>query len=234
MSDLIEATAASSANAAVDEASEATAARDWPRAAALWDELRAAQPRDPHHWFKAGEAYSEARLLEPADRILSEAAALFPDHRWIAYRYAIVARYAGDFGEALRRIEKLWHAAPDFWPAWVEYADALVRAGDRTEAEAIRRRAAERFPDEYWPNYAVAQLEAERSDPRDAMRIWLTLAERFPGQPATAAALKAVADMAEHETPAAAPAPRSADAGTRGLAERLFQRPRRRARGRHS
>jgi hypothetical protein len=129
---------------------------------------------------------------------------------------------------------KLWRAAPDFWPAWIEYAEALARVGNRAEAEAIRRQAAERFPNEYWPNYAVAQLEAGHSDARGAMRIWLTLAERFPGQPATAAALKAVADMAEQESGAAAPAPRPADAGSRGLAERLFQRPRRRARGRPS
>jgi tetratricopeptide (TPR) repeat protein len=234
MSDLTEATASRSLAARLDEANAATEARDWPRAAALWDELRAAQPQDPHWWFKAGEAYSEGRMLDRAEHILSEAVARFPEHRWITYRYAIVARYAGDFREVLRRIETLWHAAPDFWPAWVEYADALARLGNRDEAEAIRRRAAERFPDEYWPNHAVAQLDAEHSDPQTAIRIWSSLAERFPGQPATAAALKAVADMAAHEPRAAVPAPRSADAGTRGLTERLFQRSRRRSPGRHS
>jgi predicted Zn-dependent protease len=228
MSDQIEATADRSLAAKLDEANAASEARDWPRASALWDELRAAQ--DPHWWFKAGEAYSEGRMLDRAEHILGEAVAQFPDHRWIAYRYAIVvARYAGDFGEGLRRIEKLWHAAPDFWPAWVEYADALARLGNRNEAETIRRQAAERFPDVYWPNYAEVHMEAERSDPQTAIRLWSALAERFPGQPATAAALKAASDAAGDERPTAAPGTRSGDAGTRGLTERLFQRSRRRS-----
>jgi tetratricopeptide (TPR) repeat protein len=234
MSDLFETTADRSVTAKRDEATAASDARDWPRAAALWDELRTAQPQDPHWWLKAGEAYSEGRVLDRAEDILGEAVVRFPDHCWIAYRYAVLARYAGDFREGLGRIEKLWRAAPDFWPAWVEYPDALARVGNRDEAEAIRRQAAERFPNEYWPNYAVAQLEAEHSDPRGALRIWLTLAERFPGQPATAAALKAASDAAEDERRAAAPDARSADPGTRGLTERLFQRSRRRSPGRHS
>jgi len=110
MSDLFEPTADRSLTAKRDEATAASDARDWPRAAALWDELRAAQPQDPHWWFKAGEAYSEGRVLDRAEDILGEAVAQFPDHCWIAYRYAVLARYAGDFGEGLGRIEK--HGTP--------------------------------------------------------------------------------------------------------------------------
>ena len=99
MSDLFETTADRSLTAKRDEATAASDARDWPRAAALWDELRTAQPQDPHWWFKAGEAYSEGRVLDRAEDILGEAVVRFPDHCWIAYRYAVLARYAGDFGE---------------------------------------------------------------------------------------------------------------------------------------
>ena len=229
MSDLRDATADQSVKAAMDEAHAASAARDWPRAAALWDELRRQHPHDPHCWFRAGEAYSEARVLDAAERILGEAAERFPDHRWIAYQYARAARYAGDHQEVIGRIEKLRFATPDFWPAWVEYADALEGLGKSTDAAAIRRQAVERFPDEYWTNYALARMEAAHSDPQTAIRIWFALAERFPDNPATAAALKAATAAAEGERSSVAPDARSADPSTRGLTERLFQRSRRRA-----
>src|SRR5205085_5183045 len=73
MSDLIARTSEAPLPATVEAANAASAAKDWPRAAALWDELRAARPHDAHRWFAAGHAYSEARMLEQAERILGEA-----------------------------------------------------------------------------------------------------------------------------------------------------------------
>jgi predicted Zn-dependent protease len=234
MSDLIEATADRSLAARREEANAASEARDWPRAGALWDELRVAQPQEQHYWYKAGEAYSEAGMLDAAERILGEAVTRFPAHPWIAYRHARIARYADDPRELVRRIWKLREAAPDFWPAWIEYADALAMCGNRSSANAVRREAVKRFPNEYWPNYALAQVEAASSrDLANAIRIWSALAERFPSQPSAAAALKAASDSAEHEHIAVTPGMRSADAGGQGSAERLSRHLRRRAKGRH-
>ena len=67
-------------SARVDAATAASQAKDWQRAAALWDELRVEFPEDALYWLKAGEAFSEARVLETAERILMEAVSRFPDH----------------------------------------------------------------------------------------------------------------------------------------------------------
>ena len=227
MSDLIARTSEAPLPATVEAANAASAAKDWPRAAALWDELRAARPHDAHRWFAAGHAYSEARMLEQAERILGEAVTRFPDHRWIACRHAIVARYAGDCAEALNRAEKLRQSAPDFWPAWLESSEILVKLGRQQEAEQLLQEAATRFPDEYWPNHAAARLQADRSDPQGALRTWYALAERFPDQPSATAALKTAVAAAERSAGATAPGNRSSDTNAEGLAVRLFRRSRR-------
>jgi predicted Zn-dependent protease len=219
--------------AALDEAHAASAARDWPHAAALWDELREQRPGDPHCWFRAGEAYSEAGMLDTAEYILAEAVERFPEHRWIAYCHTRVSGRSGDWLEALKRAEKLRQAAPDFWQAWVEEGEALVRLGRRSEAEQLLREAASRFPDEYWPHYVLARVEAAESGAQGAIRIWSALAKRFPDQPSATAALQA-ATAAKDQPGAALPAGQTADPGVRRLTERLFQRSRHGTGGRSS
>src|SRR6476469_2542755 len=66
-------------------AETASRAKEWRRAAALWDELRIAAPNDARHWAKAGEAYCEAGLLDSADDLLAKALELFPKDAWLAY-----------------------------------------------------------------------------------------------------------------------------------------------------
>src|SRR5207244_427414 len=136
---------------------------------------------------------------------------LFPQHPWLAYHHMITARYAGDWPEVLRRAEKLRQAAPEFWPAWFESADALAALGRRPEADRRRREAAKRFPAEFWPNYAVARIEAEQSDPQGAVRTWSALVERFPKEPAAAEALRAAVEAAGQQPRATVGAPSGAE-----------------------
>jgi tetratricopeptide (TPR) repeat protein len=179
-------------------AAEASDAREWPRAAELWDACRTDFPQDARCWHKTGEAYCHAGTLDRADQILSEALALFPDDEWAAYWSIIVARRQGDWAEALRRAEKMGRSFPHSWRPMVEAADALAALQRQAESEEIRREALKRFPNEFWTNFGVARLDAERSDPPGAVRIWSELAARFPNQPAAVDALQAARDAARH------------------------------------
>src|SRR3984893_1278080 len=105
------------ARAAAAEA--ASDAKQWQRAAELWDALRTDFPHQARCWLKAGEALCEARLVDEAELGLAEAVARFPDDQWTGYQHMIVARRRSDWAEALRRAEKLRAAWPNFWPAWV-------------------------------------------------------------------------------------------------------------------
>jgi FkbH-like protein len=172
-------------------AEAASAARDWPRAAGLWDALRMAAPHEPRHWLKAGEACYEAGMFERADEILGEAVDRFPDDPWIGHQHVAAARRRHAWDEMLHRAEGLRAAFPDFWPAWIETADALAALGRKAEADERRRAAATRFPEEYWTRYGLTRIEAEDSDSEGAVRIWSELVERFPTQATAAQGLEA-------------------------------------------
>lgn len=171
-------------------ATAASEAKDWLRAAQLWEELRAEADWKPHYWYRTAEAYCEARKLDDAEKILSAAVARFPDHNWLAHRYILTARRAGDFAAMLERASRLRRAAPDFYPAWLEEADALAALGRAPEADRLRREAAARFSKEFWVHYAIALNEARRGDHAKAVRVWSDLAGRFPRQPAALDALR--------------------------------------------
>src|SRR6266542_2449655 len=179
-------------------AEAASEAKEWRRAAELWDELRAEFPENARCWNRAGEAYCHAGMYEEADRILDEAMVRFPENEWAAYWPIIVARRQGDWAGALRRAERMGGSFPDSWRPMVQAADALAALGRSGEAEEIRREALKRFPDEFWTNFHMARMEAERSDPQGAVRIWSELAARFPDQLDAAEALHAARDAARH------------------------------------
>ena len=200
MSDLAGTTSGARASTKVEAANAASRDKNWSQAAQLWDELRIEQPQNSHYWLKTAEAYCEARLLREAERILVEAIARFPDHRWIAHCYTTAARYAGDWTKTLSRAETLRQTAPDFWPTWLASAEALKRLRQGQEAERLLNEAVARFPNEYWPNYAVARLKADRGDPQTAMGIWSTLAERFPSQRSATEALEMARSAVERST----------------------------------
>ena len=180
------------------EAHAASEAKEWQRAADLWDALRADLPQDARCWHKAGEAYCHAGMFDQADHILDQAVALFPDDEWAAYLSIVVARRKADWPEALRRAEKMGRSFPDSWRPMVEAAGALAALQRQAESEEIRREAVKRFPDEFWTNFHLARLEAEHSDAPGAVRIWTKLAERFSSEPAAAEALEAAREAARH------------------------------------
>jgi FkbH-like protein len=198
----IDITSAQTWAARLGAANGASDAREWQRAAELWDGLRADLPHDPRCWHKTGEAYCEAGMFEEAERILDEALGRFPEDEWVAYWHVIVARRRRDLPEVLRRAEKMRQTLPGSWRAWVETANALAELGHPVESEKLRRGAFDRFPDEFWTNYGVARLEAQRSDPAEAIRIWSKLLAHFPTQPV---AVEGLRDAEQHLANAGSP-----------------------------
>src|SRR5260370_40441136 len=97
------------------EAHAASDAKEWGRAAELWDACRTDFPQDARCWHKSGEAFCHAGMLDRADQILVEALPLFPDDEWAAYWSIVVARRKADWSEALRRAQKMGQACPGSW-----------------------------------------------------------------------------------------------------------------------
>jgi FkbH-like protein len=171
--------------ARVEAARGATEAKEWPRAAELWDGLRREFPKERLYWHRSGAAYCEAGLFQKAAPLLTEAIDRFPDDSGIAYYHIQVARQQGDWDEALRRSERLRQKLPQDWRGWVASADALAALGRDGEALCRYRDAVERFPNEFWPNFGLAWFTARQSGGNDAVRTWSELVDRFPGkQPA--------------------------------------------------
>jgi tetratricopeptide (TPR) repeat protein len=198
----IETTIAQSWETRLAAADAASNAKDWAEAIALWDGLRVSFPSSARYWHKTGEAYCQAGMFERADRILDQAIASFPEDEWTAYWSVVVARRQADWPAALRRAEKMRHAFPDSWRPLVEAAEALAALARPAESEELRRAAVKRFPDEFWTNYGVARLDAERSDPQAAIQIWTELAARFPAQPAAIALRAAQHRLTDAQTAA--------------------------------
>ena len=73
----------------LNAANAASDAREWQRAAKLWEGLRVASPHDSRYWLKAGEASCEAGEFDAAELVLREAVNRFPDDHCIAYRHVL-------------------------------------------------------------------------------------------------------------------------------------------------
>jgi len=187
-----------------EQATAASDARDWRRAAALWNALREEFPKEPLYWLKSSEAFLGVGMSEPATRILDEAVRLFPNHNWIAYRHIRLAHDAGRWDDAAKRAARLREASPNFWPGWVAEIDALAMLCRINEAEELAREAVKAFPDVFWPNYWLARLSAEHCSPQNAVPIWTELVERFPAEPIASDALKAASSKAANVTQRAA------------------------------
>src|SRR5260370_1561215 len=97
-------------------------------------------------------------MFEPANRILDQAIARFPDDEWAAYWSIIVARRRPDWVEALRRAERMGRAFLGSWRPMIETAEALAGLGRAAEAEGIQREAPQRFPHEFWANFGLTRL----------------------------------------------------------------------------
>ena len=189
----------------VNAAEEASKAKDWPRAAELWEELRHEFPGHSRYWGKAGEACCEAGLIDAAEQLLAEALTLFPNDPWVRYFYATVARRRKDWPAYLSRAERLRDDFPDLPLGSAEVADALSALGRRQEAKALRAATALRFPDEFWPNFWAAWEDAQSADAAGAVEVWSRLLDRFPGQTSVVGALeeatKRASNGAQHPGP---------------------------------
>src|SRR5438045_2392236 len=189
----------------VNAAEEASKAKDWPRAAELWEELRHEFPGHSRYWGKAGEACCEAGLIDAAEQLLAEALTLFPNDPWVRYFYATVSRRRKDWPAYLSRAERLRDDFPDLPLGWAEVADALSALGRRQEAKALRAATALRFPDEFWPNFWAAWEDAQSADAAGAVEVWSRLLDRFPGQTSVVGALeeatKRASNGAQHPGP---------------------------------
>jgi tetratricopeptide (TPR) repeat protein len=167
---------------AIDHAWLAHAQRDWPEALRRWSAVREQFPHQPQGYSGAAIAYRDAGDFDQADLLLQEAIERFPNVAWLTFEHGWVAHIRRDWPEASRRWEIVRAHAPEVLVGYTEGAAALRELGRMTEAEALLRDAAERFPNEARVVIEQAWLAQARRDWPEAVRYWDIVRARLPGE----------------------------------------------------
>jgi tetratricopeptide (TPR) repeat protein len=91
----------------LEQAREATKARQWPQAAELWARVVEANPTAGSFWSRLGEARYETKQYRPAISAYERALELRYGYPWgVAYNIACCCALLGEKEEALRWLEK--------------------------------------------------------------------------------------------------------------------------------
>lgn len=131
----------------LDEAREATRAKQFDRAAALLEELLEAEPRDLRALDLAGFVEFFRGNHEAAEGFCRRALEIRPDHAYALSGLGSCLSRQGRVDEALTCFERAIEIKTTWFEPWFDMAVALDRAGRRDQALELLARARERFPD---------------------------------------------------------------------------------------
>ena len=125
----------------------------------------------------------ETRQLDRAQSVIDQATRAFPEDLVVVSEAARIAAARGLDETALA----LWTKAVapgNPTPDWVQgKAEALIRLGRLSEAEAVVRSGRDRFPGVQGLMAVEGHLASTRQDWRAAVAIWSAYRLRFPGDP---------------------------------------------------
>jgi uncharacterized protein VirK/YbjX/predicted Zn-dependent protease len=158
--------------------------RDWPRAIALAEKLRARFPEAAAGYQIGTTALREMHRFAEAASVSAEAMTRFPSEPWPVSEAAWVARALGDTGGAVRLAADLRQRfAGD--PAGYQIGAAALRELTRfDEAAAVATEGMARFPADAWPVAEAAWAARGMGDADAAIRLAEELRRRLPDSPA--------------------------------------------------
>ena len=130
--------------------------KNWKAAYDRWDVVR----RLGHHGGISGqaEALSAMGRFEEADALLAEARFSHPLQEDIAFEHCRVAEARGDLPDAIRRWTDAVRRFPLVGRAYRYAIEAMLRAGDHGQAEAMLALLRDNFPEQEHPSLAEIEL----------------------------------------------------------------------------
>ena len=136
-------------------------------------------PREAGGYAIAGHCLVELGRELEAEEMFALGARRVPGDLEINVRLAQFAEQRRDWSEAMRR----WRIVRDRcgnWHGFVGMAGCLRELGRHAEAGVVLVEAADKFPEEPWPVYALANLSRAGGKSDEAARYLADLHRRFP------------------------------------------------------
>lgn len=124
---------------------------DWAAAADAWAAYRRDYPDDVEGVVFGIVALRDSGQAAAAERLATEALAIFPEHPWLLVEQGVTCFYTRDWTEARRRFAHVRAQFPHELPGHTRGAEVALNLGDHTEALALVAAATARFPDQAAP-----------------------------------------------------------------------------------
>ena len=163
----------------VQRAKMAVEVGDCAAARHYWDEALVRYPNFAKRSRDALQILLGLESFDEAEALMVEGQRREPREGYYASGYALVAQRRGDLEEAIQRWSRVRRKFPGYWTGFVHAANCLRQTGKLNAADALLKKATERFPRqvEAWWEWAV--VAEEREDWEAALRRWETVSDEF-------------------------------------------------------
>jgi len=131
---------------------------------------RVRQSGDPAAFGELGRVYHANKFFDLARRCYEIAAAGDDERPEWPYYLGILALERGRTTEATERLRQAIRRDPDYAPAYLRLADALLDDGEDEAALAAYRDYARREPNDAWGELGLGRLARRRGDDDEALR----------------------------------------------------------------
>lgn len=165
-------------------ARQAHDARDWARAAGLWQRLRDARPDDPWPFCHGAVALRECGDRLAAEGLIEEAILRFPDVVIAFVIWAEIPVHRRDWAEADCRWRELRRRFPLDGHGYVHGAHALEQLGQPGEADRILTEGRHNNPRDPWIMATWGYFAQHHLDAEEALRRFADMRTYIPDHPA--------------------------------------------------
>lgn len=151
------------------------------RATERWDAVLARFPEEPVGYVGLATLLQTRNRVRLADIVLMGAAIKFPHSQQVAVDFARVAASSGRAEDALTRWLAVLEQFPELSAAYFGAAASYRALRRMAEAEAMIRRARERFPNDPGVACDLAALSKDQGDWDEALRRWDAISQKYGG-----------------------------------------------------
>lgn len=176
--------ALSDPNAAYDAARQAHDARDWPRAATLWQQLRTVRPDHPLGYTDGTIALREIGDLVSAEAVIAEGLIRCPEFHGCYMVWADLAMRRRDWPEATIRWAEARRRFPKDGQGYVHGAHALQQLGRMDDADRVLEQGRAAIPNDPWVLATWGYFAQHHRDTEEALRRFEIVRRQVPHHPA--------------------------------------------------
>ncbi len=161
------------------QAARAMRARDWQKAIDHWQALRKLQGNAVSAYDQAARALMHLDRTEEAETLLQQGRRRFPKNAAIAMRHAALAEHRKDWALAVTCWENFHGSFEGTAHSHLQYARALVQAGQTDDAESLLLKAEQQWPTDKLIAVQLAEIAVHRREWPVALQRWQSVRQRF-------------------------------------------------------